>query len=408
MKVAPFPSSATIEAVETALQAVPASSHSLILDFSKSVFIEVATLQFVVALVAQRTRASLTTRMKLPSGEEGFPARSFMRRWSFPAALKSATNLRFDAFVVESDLEYFQGKGGDAGPGLYAQKEETYKLPSGDVTFTVDAHRFFEFCTWDITKYRDPKRLVMDACATWNVKPVMAALARNLRRPGNSRQGGMADVYLTSRVFYEAMTNAVRHPGANLIQVVSHLDAQGTKKQHFTIVFWDDGKSMLHTLAAALEARKPIRRPSPSDFETHYQLTRVGDTDGAESVEFLSSRETPDSSQDEMRLLLATLFPGTTSSVSGEDHSASPDLVAADARLGEPGMGLFVLVSTAIDMFGGSVAFRTDRYFMNIKASSRAKQAAAYAVKIRRYPAAVPSFLGNMVTVRLPLVRNDA
>ena len=37
-----------------------------------------------------------------------------------------------------------------------------------------------------------------------------------------------------------------------------------------------------------------------------------------------------------------------------------------DHRLVRPGMGLHVLTSTVLDIFGGSVSFRTDRHFMHV------------------------------------------
>jgi hypothetical protein len=71
-----------------------------------------------------------------------------------------------------------------------------------------------------------------------------------------------------------------------------------------------------------------------------------------------------------------------------------------------PGMGLFVLVDVVLSIFRGAVAFRTGRFFMNVRNPSgkeRELHGAKYRVKIVRDPQQTPPFHGNMVTVRLPL-----
>ncbi|MCK9362119.1 MAG: hypothetical protein M0P74_00730 [Syntrophales bacterium] len=423
-----FPVAATIKAAERCVDDVLARHfeciHSLVLDFSESTFIEIATLQYITALVASRQRQNFETRLRLPAGEKGFRARAMLRRWGYPAALKEATGLRFESFVVESDLGYFHGKGGDQNDTPYAGGQVTYYLNSGPISFTIEAHRFFECVTWHIKKYDDPKRLVIDAYDDWNVAPVMAVLNRQLRleNPTLSAKAGagLPDIYVASRVFYEAMINAVRHPSATVIQTSSHLGSfkasdtssdPDTRKvpsaKFFTMVFWDDGKSMVSTLSDALTNGQQIRRPYPREFDVNFALTRESAEGEKSDIVIVNSKATPVDPTDEGYMFLSTLFPGTTCNFEGQGHSVRKELLDADPRLGEPGMGLFVLISTAIDMFGGSVAFRTNRYFMNVTSASRKKSAklhdAKYAVKIKRYPETTPPFLGNMVTVRLPL-----
>lgn len=408
--VAEFPVAATIRSVEAfvdkALGEACDPDAELLLDFSDSTYIEIASLQHVTALIASRKKNDLRTKLRLPSGERGFRARSALRKWKYPAALKEATGLRFEDLVVEADLEYFHGNGGDQKETPYIGAQAKYVLPSGTVNFTIEAHRFFDFVTWNISKYRDSKRLVIDAYDAWNVTPVMAVLSRNLRRAQKmSPASGSADVYLASRVFYEAMSNAIRHPDATVIQTSSHLGTGKGPKEYFTIVFWDDGKSMLETLSDALAAGKQIRRPYPADFDANFALTRESEDGTKTPVEIVNSSKTPSCTADKELMLLSTLYPGTTCNFEGEGHSVRKELISADPRLGEPGMGLFVLLTTAIDMFGGSVAFRTDHYFMNVE-SATLESGATYSVKIKRHPETTPSFLGNMVTVRLPLGGN--
>ena len=69
-------------------------------------------------------------------------------------------------------------------------------------------------------------------------------------------------------------------------------------------------------------------------------------------------------------------------------------------------MGLYVLTNTTIDVFGGMLSFRTKNYFMNIKAHvDKSNAKSNYQVKVKKYGSWVPNFVGNMVTIRLPLMK---
>ena len=87
-----------------------------------------------------------------------------------------------------------------------------------------------------------------------------------------------------------------------------------------------------------------------------------------------------------------------------EAVAASPplDSIHSTGRpLNSPGMGLHYLMNAAIDLYGGTVSFRTKNYFLNIKKAKK-QSAATYGAKIIRYSTS-QSIPGNMITVRLPL-----
>src|SRR5258708_4324258 len=58
----------------------------LLLDFSASSFIEIATLQYILALLRDRTQRNLLTQIELPAGDENLRTRHFLRRWAFAEA----------------------------------------------------------------------------------------------------------------------------------------------------------------------------------------------------------------------------------------------------------------------------------------------------------------------------------
>ena len=175
---------------------------------------------------------------------------------------------------------------------------------------------------------------------------------------------------------------------------------------HLTICFWDDGESVVDTLKEAIIEHKTIRSMDTPELYANYELTVQGE-DGKKSEplvvrsDFVPNEKT----QDELVLLAAT-FPGITRDVTGAGHIVDPDVLKKDHRLGLPGMGLYVLTSEVVEVYGGTVSFRTKNYFLNIKGwegGTSDKTGVQYMAKVRKYGEWLPPFQGNMVTIRLPL-----
>ena len=385
---------------------------SLCLDFSESVFIEITSLQHVIALITDRERRGYKTVIKLPKGEDGFKARGFLRRWNYPAALKKASGKNFADLVFETDLSYFRGKGGDPGDSPFQGVQAIINSPSGPVAITRESFRFFEFTTWDVKAFKEAGRLINDAADHWDVKPVLAVLDKHLKKPvpasGKSTAQSNAGTYVTSRVLFEAMTNALRHPGARVIQSSSHMGPTNKRGfSAFTVVFWDDGFSMRETLWRALQEHREIRRSYPLEFDTSFLFHSVDEHGKRSPPRVVRTSQTPIEKSSDEEFLMAILFPGTTRDIAGTDNVVAASVMQDDPRLGQPGMGLFVLINAAVKIFGGAVSFRCDRFFMNVKPLlwEERHYDAAFRVKIQKYPEALPAFLGNMITVRLPVTR---
>ncbi len=185
-----------------------------------------------------------------------------------------------------------------------------------------------------------------------------------------------------------------------------------------TIVYWDDGKSMLETLKGALFAGLPIHHQTGITASYLAALDNYDDTLRRATV--FTSTDVPSEQASDQEFLLATLFPGVTSDVRGRTIMIDQNTEQENKALVKPGMGLHVLISTALDIFGGEVAFRSNRYFMNVSRLSKGQwpyyrkrynikdeTKPDYRITVSEFPTRVPEFLGNMITIRLPLSHDD-
>jgi hypothetical protein len=150
--------------------------RSLLFDLSEVTFFDLPTLQSIIAITSARFQNGLVTQCSLPAGDDGADARQFLRRWQFQEAFRTATGVPFRDFVVPKDHKYFRHYKGDLGTSNYNARPP---------------NTFFDEANSSTTPGQSPKQL------------------------GNS------GIYVASRIVFEAMTNAVRHPGARFIQTTS-------------------------------------------------------------------------------------------------------------------------------------------------------------------------------------------
>ena len=255
----------------------------LLLDLSSCAYIEIATLQYLIAIVRDRKLRGLDTGLKLPAGHDGLRLRHFIRRWNYAEAMQAATGWRFREVVDARDVrKYFQTEagGGDAG-NPYEGAQVIYFDRFGEKIFSREAYRFFGFTTWRIGDGSDGKSVVENVRGQWKQadQSVTEILKRQLKRPVALDAAGItvkeldSENYVVSRIVFEAMTNAVRHPGASVIQTSSHMAQKPISDDRapnhvrwvdnfFTLVYWDDGQSMLSTLKSAVARELSIFNPT--------------------------------------------------------------------------------------------------------------------------------------------------
>ncbi len=126
---------------------------------------------------------------------------------------------------------------------------------------------------------------------------------------------------------------------------------------------------------------------------------------------------TLDTKTSDEEILLASFFPGVS-----RDLNRQIDLFNQNM----PGIGLSYLINTIVNILGGEIAVRTSYYFINIgeadkgdkikyidqhfsNVKDKPKQKDIfpnefyYAAKIKKLSNKMPKFLGNMITVRIPI-----
>ena len=378
----------SIEGVVSALFEENDDTRNIIIDMRECLFIEVSSLIYLVSFITAREREGLRTTIALPKSKK---VRDFLRVWKFPEAIRGASGKLFYNMVLEEDRHYF-GENANYEDLKYAGTT----LMSG--LDRLVSERFFSITHCPIHQNKSSIAAVKNESSRWEQRLIMSVLENHLSGPKG---------YISSRVIYESMTNAVRHPNASFIQTASHLGATGASSGQgggfLTIVFWDDGDSIVDTLRKVLSEGREIRSGNIPLVQNKFWV-KLSDG-GREEARIVTSDFLPDKDTSDDIILLSSIFPGITRDPSGREHVVHEDL-ASEMELNRPGMGLFILVNSVVDVFGGSVSFRSHYHFLNIKKPkdlTAKKEGASYQVKIVKAVPSLPKFLGNMITVRIPL-----
>ena len=363
----------------------------VLLDLNDVTHIETTALTFLAALIAKFESEGRRVVFNFPSSKK---VRDFMRLCAFQSAVEtisSGKSLRH--LTTPSTHEYW---------GENESKQRTTKLIR-----TSRAGRYVEVEDvlskqtvaryWPFQLIERDKTVFADAIAFaesdfWSAPFMLQVMNEVLGANGE---------YLAKDIVFEAMANAVRHPGATKIACIatSCSDPNG-RPAHFTCTWWDDGKSIVDTLRAPLTNGENIIA-AVGDAKVEFDL-KVTDHEGAVTATFAIDQALKlSATDDDVQLLIGAILPGIT---------CDPGAVAAiipneikTRRGSSPGMGLHMLIGAAVGIYGGTVSFRTKNLFLNIKPKKKPRPN-GYDAKIIRYPewCEVP---GNMVTVRLPVPR---
>jgi hypothetical protein len=382
------PATGVIAAIESSWSKGHASlADEVEIDLQDCRYIDVPALVYLVSRLVQRQQCERRTTLRLPSERK---VRDFLRDWEFPTAVSDALGVSFKALVVEDQHHYF-GERSTAG-----KKDRNYW--SSEPTLPPHA---FPIRTFFAASREFGQRLATRQTADWQQRYVLAVLNHHLR--GRGRR-------ISTHIVHEAIMNAVRHPDARLVQTASHFSQPGGKGDgHLTITVWDDGSSIYETLSQALERGVQFARTSAPSLERTFDVIveRPGSLP-TPPVELKSSTVPTRETAPEL-ILLSSVFPGVTSAPGRVINDAHRDVVSDDESFGLPGMGLFVLMNTVIDVFGGELAIRSGRFFMNLKGGERvgAHHLPSIRCKIAVHDEA-DQLLGNMITVRIPVQRAAA
>ena len=400
-KTMKLPVSCTIKAFDDELLQLSSEDFSsdLTLDMTATGFIEVSCMLHLISFLTQRVKIGYKTSIKLPRSRK---VRDFLRVWRFDAALQRSTDgMRLSHLCRDEESKTYFGEGSQ-----YYQKART----------TVESQllrtRFFSITAMDIRTFDSEQdknhnmRLVEDEASRWKENLIQTFLSLNLdkNKPAS---------YLPSNIIYEAMTNSVRHPKADLLLATSFSDdtygGENNEKRLLTISFWDNGASIYKTLNDAMDRSNDVRSAVTPEEHITYDVDYVikSSTSPENERSPFSENNRPQyelvSSDSDLALIrhehqyfMACLFPGVSS-----DLQRKKDIPRPEEFTTRPGWGLQVLLNTVCEIFDGTIVFRTGNILAEINRNEDDTNA-SYKVCITIYYG-IPRFLGNLTTVRLPL-----
>lgn len=389
----------------------------LLIDFRKATFIDIAALINCIALLVDRGEKRFNTYLAYPEDRR---VRDFMKVWRFENAVEKATSIRIsDMLIAEHQQFTTEPQSTYSGHGDAINKLEFD--PDWDPR-KATSRNFFEFVTFAAEagymiapdgRFAGAPR---EEGKKWTRPLIKQVLEKHL--PGKTTKDEVARV-----IIYEALSNAVRHPRARTIQVVSKFtrpsDQQEGKNGSLRICVWDDGDGIANTLLEALNngTIHAFHLPSYMCDKVHVTLRNFAKstTNKPPHIVDQSERITKHNAT-EARVLLASLFPGITRTVVEKVPRVQPfeekdttqetldnlEVILSSA----PGMGLYSLTRTVLDQFRGSLFIRSGNYRLLIEMAHdtlRSQFGVRYKCKITGYEKYMPPFKGNLLSIQLPL-----
>ena len=323
-----------------------------------------------------------------------FKIREFIRLWRFSEAFYSIIGIRFyDVCTRGSQLMFGEAK---------TKHYDLITRTDSDNLSDLLPPRVVVFTTYKVPKNT---QLVYENIAAkvsnmWQSKNIGIVFNRLFKQSTQK---------FSSNVVYEAIVNALRHPACSRITVASSIQTspaarynkQSAISGYFTLVMWDDGESIITSLRRGIEIGS-IRTWYDKIFNCiNYELSIKNNRKKINRFT-LPSDYTPTESDDDNILLLSSILPGISSCPSKPDIFQHPDRNSENSILSLPGMGLYLLTRTVVFQFGGSVVIRTKNCYLSIKKSKKIKK--TFECKIEEMGA---PFIGNMLTIRIPILKEE-
>ncbi len=356
------------------------------IDLSQIKFIEPTSMIVILAIYSYLKRNNRPPTIQFPTD---YDVRRIMWNWKFLDALKIIGHPAILTANVDDTIKSRQD----------ALEEEIVKnyLPIRII------------CGKD-SQDRPSNQHVDEELNRSNEPKIMAWLQSNLECPESidqtEKRNFVKDTF-PSRIVFEAMMNSVRHPEATMIVTASHIqwDPKRPQKGFFTCVWWDDGKGIVDTLSTVIKSGSPFVS-SASPLPEKQCSIKIDYGEGKQpTYKNLTTNYVPRSDSSDEEILFSSICSRITRDPEGKGHRTKlSDIVPADSPFRQPGMGLYILVDCAINIFNGSVSFRTGNFFMHVKHGyKRGPRKADYAISISS-PNPKFHFPGNMLIVRLPIL----
>jgi len=412
-----FPSSVTVDDFDNATTAFYSRKRTrqpLLLDFAAAKYIDIAVLFNLTSLFKRRRENEAKTFIGMSKDRR---VRDFLRLWRFPEAFFDATAVELKDILVGEDQKYI-GEPQTTYNGLGSWLDAL--IYDRDWVSSHGKRNFFEFTSYNLQPQQSLFRRSKSAIPRieserWNNSLVKEVLSTHLFKRKNSDD-------VARVVIYESISNAVRHPNADILQTTSLFQSAhrqhpaGMKSPsmagHLRIFVWDDGDSIIDTLEPLIRADKTVRAVRlsyPYLYDAIYlETNKFGEGSSTASVVLQEEDPVADASQEQ--ILLASLYPGITRTVGQKVDDVDP-------LVGQPGpesfewakqqgMGLYALTKTALDSYQGRIRIRSGHHRLVIdiaRDKTRKRHRVRYECWITRYPDRFPKFKGNLLTIELPI-----
>lgn len=382
---------------------ITSGNPPLLIDFSESEFIEIATLLNCLSLIIQRKENNLETFIGYPTNKK---VRDFLRIWRFHDAIEKALNCEFKEILLKSNHGYLtepQTTYSGIGDGIDALEYN----PDWNNNNAIKRN-FFEFTIFkneeadSINPYGPLFSAPRHESSMWAGTLIKQVLKKHLT--SDSPKDDIARV-----IIFESLSNAVRHPNAGIIAAVSKLNRSHKNHRSLRICVWDNGDSIASTLLRPLQKGLSVKAKSIPKYMCERIHVKIRTFDNKSTKEVIVDQsEDIDHNTAEARLLLASLFPGISRTVAEKVPNVQPYDANDDTWFSWlPGMGLYSLSKIVLDQFQGSLFIRSGHYRLVIEVahdSLRKQKHVRYKCKITKYPTHYPSFKGNLLTIQLPII----
>ena len=247
--------------------------------------------------------------------------------------------------------------------------------------------QFFSLQTFSTQTSLFSPPLAADVAKNWRQVMIENVLARMLPQ---------GTELFRSRIVFEALMNAIRHPQADLIQTASIIRRPRTHSSEdcqFCVGFWDNGTLIPATLRAALKQGLRVTGDAFNSVNCEYWVFSGKE---GKSRERIQPTRMPTASSSEEVLLLSALFPGITCDPLGFTRPAGSE--------GPPGMGLYYITNAVVSVFGGRLILQAGRTSLEIRQSRRAANPLLESFHVRLKTLPMSAWIdGNLLWVELPV-----
>ena len=395
-------------------------------DMSEVVFIEIATMVYLCQFILKRTRQRLHTKLILPRSNS---VMVILHTWRFFEVIEELTKEPISNFVEGDGGEFRKLKVEIEGKSFYKDINSDYfnKYYSDKGMQSLVKKGFFSLVAIPFGTAKEKRFALKNQRLQWKSDQLISAvLERNLLR--NDHVGNL----FANTIIYECLTNAARHPKSDSLLMGSFFDfkkrsRQEEKNYHFTIVLWDNGRSIIDTLRDTIDKGENIRSEASFSLAQKNGLTSAfwikRDFASKSSANYLSYDWVPTKESENEDLLVSSFFPGISRDPMRKHHLFENQDGTVDAKeVGDdeleekygPGLGLTFLLDTAVKDLGGEIAVRTKDLFLNVKnarknimdeykKASQKSVDSIYQAKLFRHQNSDNAFVGNMITIRIPL-----